>query len=109
MPRRVDLEAKPNEYLETGGSWPEGPLKVPERPEARFFMELSRNLRDACEGKSKRQVAKDAGISPQTLYDILNGDTWAGVLVVFRLENALGKPIWPKKHIPPGPPPGRDA
>jgi DNA-binding XRE family transcriptional regulator len=109
MPKRPDLEPRPNQYLEDDGSWPEGPLKVPEKPEARFFMELSRNLRDACRGRSKRQVAKDAGISHQTLYDILEGNTWCGVPIVFRLERSLGRSLWPTKHIPPRPPPGRDT
>ena len=110
MPFRHDLEPRPNDCLDPfEGIWPQGPLKVPEKPEARFFIELSMNLRNALKGKSKRQVARDAGISHQTLYDILNGDTWAGVPIVFRLEKALRKSIWPTKHIPPPPPPGRDT
>lgn len=109
MPYRPDLEAMPREHLESGGSWPEGPLQVPESPEARFFMELSRNLRNALRGKNKRQVARDAGISHTTLHEILSGRTWAGVPIIFRLENALGRSIWPTKHIPPPPPPGRDT
>ena len=109
MPKRRDLKPRPNQYLERDGSWPEGPLKVPEKPEARFFMELSRNLQSALGSKNIRQVARDAGITHPIIYDILNGDTWAGVPIVFRLEKALRRSIWPTKHIPPRPPPGRDT
>lgn len=110
MPNRQDLKATPSGYLDPdGGTWPQGPLQVPEKPEARFFIELSINLKKALRGKNKRQVARDAGISPQTLYDILNGNTWAGVPIVFRLEKALGRSLWPTKHIPPPPPPGRNT
>ena len=53
MPTRRNLEAHPNQYLAPGGTWPDGPLRKPVKPEAEFVMEIARRLRDACEKSVK--------------------------------------------------------
>ena len=99
MPTRRNLEAHPNQYLAPGGTWPDGPLQEPVKPEAEFVMKIARRLRDHCKNQSRRSVARQAGIDTQTVINILNGDTWCDVPTIYRLESALQTHLWSRRHV----------
>jgi hypothetical protein len=97
MAARRNLKAKPKEYLVDPATWPDGPLKEP-KPEVEFLMEIAQRLKAQVDAKSNRGVARAAGIDPQTVINIIKGDTWCEVPTIFRLE----KP--PRKSLAPNPP-----
>lgn len=94
MPRRSQQYAIPREWVEAG-QWPDGPL-APDAPEVvQYAIHISQQLRAAIAGKSKVDVARRAGIERTTLYDILDGRTWADTVSLARLEMALQTRLWP--------------
>ena len=99
MPARRNLEARPDEYLADDGTWPEGPLKDDAPDEAEFVLEISRRLKDACKNRSKRSVARDAGMDTQTVINIIKGATWCEVPTIYRLEKALQIRLWQRTHL----------
>ena len=104
MAARRDLEATPKDYLVDKSTWPEGPLKEP-KPEAEFLMEIARRLKAKVDETSNRAVARDAGIDPQTVINLVNGDTWGEVPTIYRLEKGLQISLWPRTHLQTSPPP----
>jgi hypothetical protein len=54
-------------------------------------------------GRSKVDVARQAGIERTTLYDILDGRTWADTVSLARLRSPTAR-LWP-----PSPPADEDA
>ena len=98
MGARRDLKAAPKDYLVDETTWPAGPLKEP-KPEAEFLMEIARRLKVQVDATSIRSVARAAGIDPQTVINILTGDTWCGVPTIFRLEKALEINLWSRRHV----------
>ena len=62
-------------------------------------MGIARRLKDACENRSRRSVARQAGIDTQTVINILNGDTWCDVPTIYRLEKALQIHLWARRHV----------
>ena len=101
MPARRNLAARPNEYLADDGTWPEGPLEDDAPDEAEFVMEISQRLKNACKDRSKRSVARDADMDPQTILNIIKGATWCEVPTIYRLEKALQLHLWSRTHVPP--------
>ena len=71
----------------------------PIKPEAEFVMEIARRLKNARADRSKRSIATDAGIDPQTLLNILKGDTWCDAPTIYRLETSLQVHLWPRRHV----------
>lgn len=63
---------------------------------ARYALDLSRRLRDATEGRALAVVAEDADIARSTLYDLLQGRTWADLQTLAKLEVTLGSRLWPE-------------
>lgn len=63
---------------------------------AHYALELSKNLRDATEGRALAVVAEDADIARSTLYDLLQGRTWADLQTLAKLEVTLGSRLWPE-------------
>ena len=98
MAARRDLKATPKAYLLDETTWPEGPLKEP-KPEVEFLMEIARRLKEQVDATSNRAVARAAGIDPQTVINIIKGDTWCEVPTIFRLEKGLQIGLWPNTHI----------
>lgn len=94
MPRRSQQYATPRDWVE-GRQWPDGAL-LPDAPDVvRYALHISRQLRLAMAGRSKVDVARSAGIERTTLYDILDGRTWADTVSLARLEIALDARLWP--------------
>ena len=98
MAARRDLKATPKAYLIDETAWPEGPLTEP-KPEVEFLMEIARRLKAQIDATSNRAVARAAGIDPQTVINIIKGDTWCEVPTIFHLEKGLQISLWPKTHI----------
>ena len=98
MGARRDLKATPKEYLVDETTWPAGPLKE-SKPEVEFLMEIARRLKEQVDATSVRSVARAAGIDPQTVINILKGNTWCGVPTIFRLEQALQIHLWSRRHV----------
>lgn len=98
MAARRDLKATPKDYLVDETTWPEGPLKEP-KPEVEFLMEIARRLKEQVDATSNRAVARAAGIDPQTVINIIRGDTWSEVPTIYRLEKGLQISLWPKAHL----------
>ncbi|MDE2938892.1 MAG: hypothetical protein OXR67_08225 [Chloroflexota bacterium] len=59
---------------------------------------LARRLRTGIEKESIRYYAYKARLSPQTIVNILNGNTWPDLLTIARLEYALETRLWGYEH-----------
>ena len=102
VPKRPGLKSKPRDYLKPGDDWPHGDLVVADDPDAEvpgvayFVRYLAQRLEETLEGQAttKYKAAKDAGISRQTISNILTGDTWPNLTTIYRLEVALEHRLW---------------
>ena len=103
MPSRRDLLTCPRDYLLSGGEWPRGPFRARAPDELLFFVELSKQLNDLCYDKENpttiTAIAKDANLSVQTVFNVLEGRTWADLPTIYRLEVALNAPLWQNPDI----------
>ena len=95
VPPRRSPAGPPRVFLATG-EWPDGVLRDDAPVAARYALELSRRLRDATEGRALAVVAEDADIARSTLYDLLQGRTWADLQTLAKLEVTLGSRLWPE-------------
>ncbi len=68
-------------------------------PEADFLMEIARRLKNACENRSERSVAREADLDKKTITNILRGATWCEVPTIYRLETALQTHLWRRTHV----------
>ena len=61
-----------------------------------FVRYFAQRLKEALEetGKSRYKVAKDAGIHPSTITNIINGKHWPNLTTIYRLEVALEHRLW---------------
>ena len=102
--RRRPLK-KPHEYLEPGGVWPDGQFQKDPPEVLAFYVEIVKRLQEACatakseEGKEVAEIASEAGVGVQTVYNILQGESWCELPTIYRLEKALNKPLWHHRHI----------
>ena len=103
MPPRPGLETHPRDYLKSGGKdWPDGELEIPGDPEAavpavvHFVRYFAQRLKAALDdtGKSRYRVAKEAGIHPTTVTNIIVGKHWPNLTTIYRLEVALERRLW---------------
>jgi hypothetical protein len=95
VPPRRNPTGPPREYL-VKGDWPDGRLKKDAPVAARYALELSKRLREATEGRPLVSVAEEASIARSTLYDLLQGRTWADLQTLAKLETVLGCRLWPE-------------
>ncbi|MEI8002612.1 MAG: transcriptional regulator, partial [Actinomycetes bacterium] len=93
MPSRSGLERRPADYLQDG-DWPTGHLRPDAPAEAYLAAAMTRRLTAALAGRSARSIARDAGISAQTVLNLLAGLSWGDVVTVARLERTLGAALW---------------
>ena len=103
MPSRRDLLTRPRDYLLSIGKWPHGPFKANPPYELLFFVELSKRLNDLCYDEEHpttiTAIAKDANLSVQTVFNVLEGRTWSDLPTIYRLEVALNAPLWQNPDI----------
>ena len=108
MVRRRTRAPHPAELI-ARGDWPTGQLVDGAPEEAHYAQGIARNLERALQGLSIREIAKAAGLSHSTVYDLLNGVTYGEVITIARLEDVLGTRLWPSRQRPrprPRPRPG---
>ena len=104
MPLRRGLKPLPRNYVAEGQKWPHGNLgeKV---PGVVFFVQnIARKVKAEVEENnnlSVKQLAEDADVSMQTVYDFLNGDSWGTLTLIYSLERALEQSLWGKDHLHP--------
>ena len=101
MTRQPGLEPNPRSYLADGAQWPAGHLRPNSPPVALLARAISRRLHKALAGRSTRQIAELAGLSHQTVINVLNGATWWDTITIARLERALDTKLWGKEHRKP--------
>ena len=89
----------PVTYLAQIGTFPQGPYRKGNAVEEVYLAAgLARRLKEKMKGESIRYIAKKADLSPQTLVNILHGNTWPDLLTIARLENALEGKLWGNEH-----------
>lgn len=96
MPRRSGITGPPRSYLREG-SWPAGLLQGP--PEAHYAAEVARRLAAAVGERSVRAVAREAGLDHTTVRAVLEGERWADLVTISRLEQALEVRLWPEERL----------
>ena len=65
----------PRDYLVAEAQWPDGLLRSVAPPEALLLKGIASRLKKAVGDKSLREVAKECGVAPQTVHNILAGTT----------------------------------
>ena len=100
MPRRKGLEPNPKDYLADGGTWPNGRLVADAPPEAVVLQIISKKFHGTVEPRGEAKVAREAGISRQTVRNILRGETWIDLPTLYRIEQNLPVKLWTSEKWP---------
>lgn len=95
VPRRSRSFLTPAAWLADGGTWPDGPFSDDAPTAVLYAAHWSRTLAGALAGVNKSALCSIAEIKRDTLYEILNGTTWADTITLVKLESALGVGLWP--------------
>lgn len=82
----------PRELLDRPDDWPDGTTTDPHADRAQ---QLARNLTKAMGSMTVRDLSEPSGVSIGTISNITRGLTWPDALAVMRLEQALGRSLWP--------------
>lgn len=103
MPRS-NADQPPVAYVATG-TWPEAELVADAPPSASAAQHLARALRFAMAetATGQRALATASGVAHTTIGRILAGTVLCDIGSLARLEDALGRALWPKH----GPTPNR--
>jgi transcriptional regulator with XRE-family HTH domain len=99
MPARTGLRGHPADYLAPGEEWPHGELVADTPPEVRLVAGVVGRLRVVADDLGTRKVARRAGLSPQTISNLLTGRTYGDLVTVARLERALEVHLWGDEHV----------
>ena len=69
---------------------------------ARFCKAVAQRLKDglAASDWTACELAQEAGISRQTITNILTGATWSDLPTIYRLEVALQERLWINEDVP---------
>ena len=97
----MDPESKrPTPRRLVGDAWPEG--VAPDRS-CDVAQTVARRLRDrlAKDKRSVRSLAAEAGVTHQTVRNVLNGDAWADIRTITALEGVLDMSLWPHRRAKP--------
>ena len=99
MGRNQNLK-KPCEYVQPGASWPAGPLELQPLPppEARLVRGIAQKLEARDARKNVNKIAKSCGLTPQTIFNVLNGETWPDLATIARLEVHFRVRLWGNEH-----------
>ena len=102
---RYKERGRPRDYIAQGAEWPEGPLKPTAPIEAHLARGIAIKTKRYIEDrfpKSKDipdyRIAGKVEISPQTLSNLLNGNTWPDLSTIARLERYLRRRLWGREH-----------
>ena len=91
----------PTEFVAKKSFFPHGPYRPETPPEVYLAAALAIRLRTKIGDESVRYIAKKAGLSPQTILNILNGTTWPDLRTIAKLENAFDYRLWGYEHRKP--------
>ena len=99
MPRNKKMP--PRDHL-ASGDWPDGPLRDDAPSEARQMQTLTRRLRTLVRraDRSIYAIARDAGLTPQTIHNALQGKNWPDLVTIHRLEVELAERLWVNADLP---------
>lgn len=99
MPRSRG-DRQPVVYLDSG-AWPDGQLIAGAPPSASAAQQLARALRVAMAetGTGQRALAAATGIAHTTIGRILAGTVLCDIGTLASLEDALGRPLWPRPVV----------
>ena len=106
----IELKA-PRKYIvneKKRNKWPNGPLVDNVPAEVLLAKGIVRRILEAIETYekkkrkkvSKREIADEAGVGHQTLYNFLNGDTWPDIVTIARLEMLFDQRLFGIEHRP---------
>ena len=99
VPRRSRLYLTPAEWVAPGGSWPVGPFLDDSPHAVAYAAHWATVLADALDGANKTAVCAAVEIKRDTLYEILNGNTWADTITLIKLETELSVTLWPRRPL----------
>lgn len=99
MPARTGLRGHPADYLATGEEWPHGRLVRDAPDEVRLVAGIVQRLQAVADGLGTREMSRRAGLSPQTVSNLLTGKTYGDVVTIARLERALDVELWGDEHV----------
>lgn len=102
MARRPTLESQLCAYLAPGETWPEGQLVDDAPAAAHFARRLVLQLQQECKiasNLSMHAIAKQADVNPQTVANLLSGNTWGEIPTIFQLETAIKQEHWTHDHL----------
>ena len=94
MPRRSALYSTPRAWLRDG-EWPTGRFAADAPDAVAYAVHIAITLGVRLDGVNKSQAATAAGLKRSTLYDLLGGHTWADLVTLAKLEQALDVSLWP--------------
>ena len=96
MPARQRLKPRPRCYLRDGEAWPDGRLEPNAPAEAVLAQHVARTLKRAhgAAGRSKRHEARNAGLAPGTIENLLSGDSWSTLPTLVSLERSNDIVLW---------------
>ena len=103
MTRQTGLEPNPRSYLTDGAQWPSGPLRATSPPEALLACAIFKRLHEALAGRSTRQIAELAGLSHQTVINVLNGATWWDAITIAPRTSPRRRPLGRRTPQTPNP------
>ncbi len=106
--------SSPCEYLAKNEEWPSGDLVkdlpgevlVVQRITQRIWEEINagkdpNNEIDENNRITVEKIADEAGVTIQTVYNFLNGNSWGTIRLLYGLERALGQQLWNQDHLSP--------
>jgi len=88
----------PVSYVAEEGTFPQGPYEWETPWEVFLAAALAIRLKAKTDKESVRYIARKAGLSPQTILNILNGTTWPDLRTIARLEIAVDGKLWGSEH-----------
>lgn len=65
-------------------------------PDVAIAVAFARNLREAMDGRSGREVGRLTGVDFTAINKILRGQTWPDMRTIALLEAGLGVDLWPR-------------
>lgn len=89
---------QPASYVDENGQFPHGPFKPDTPQEVYLAAGLAFRLKYSSRRYSIRYIAKKAGLSPQTVLNILNGKSWPDLRTIARLEIVFDYQLWGYDH-----------
>ena len=96
MGRNKNLK-KPCDYVQPGATWPKGPL-ADAPPEAYLVRQIAQKLKERNARKDVYKIAALRGLTPQTIYNVLDGKTWPDLTTIARLEIHFRVRLWGNHH-----------